>query len=124
MENFLSFLQYQGNEAALSELLLWCDHAVPSKSTHTRSTFTLELEALVSEATCDEMVRTQISRRHPPQKCTGIMTLPASFVSLQESQTRASTRLNKLIGDHTINMYFPSVNNGPDSEPDNDAEQA
>ena len=101
MENFLSFLQYQGNEEPLAQLAKYCDQVdftcLPSKC----SAFRLPLTTLVSEKTAQEMSQTDISLNYPPQVCFGQLKLP------EISQSRPiPSQLHSYFCHQKICLYF------------------
>ena len=107
MENYLSFIQYNGNEVQLAQLETFCNkidfESLPAKC----SGFYLDMETLVDEHTTDQMVQTTISRRRPPIKCVGQMNINfAAIFDPNDTPFKTTQKLYKLLGDGKIEHLF------------------
>ena len=76
MENFLSFIQYQGNEDEICQLEKIIDMTDNDHIPEKCSVFYIETCVLVSEITAREMAETYISHRHLPKKLNGKFNMP------------------------------------------------
>lgn len=107
MENFLCFLQYNGNEAQLAQLESVVNKIDFENLPNKCPGFYLDMETLVDEHTADQMSETQISRRHLPRKCCGRLELDfrAEF-DPNDTPFRTAQKLGKLLGGCKIARFF------------------